>query len=150
MSRKSLQIYRNDILQTLQSKEDAISSIKTYVQSDADMSDGEIIAQRYNVTEGENTIVKTLLGMVAIKDGVKYLTIYESLDEVMKIIVDNEKVTEKGFETMNNSIGLDEHMELDFGDNELLKDCKSIKEAILKIAELVGELGDKYVTYEIK
>lgn len=150
MSRKSLQIYRNDILQTLQSKEDAISSIKTYVQSDADMSDGEIIAQRYNVTEGENTIVKTLLGMVAIKDGVKYLTIYESLDEVMKIIVDNEKVTEKGFETMNNSIGLDEHMELDFGDNELLKDCKSIKEAILKIADLVGQLGDKYVTYEIK
>lgn len=150
MSRKSLQIYRNDILQTLQSKEDAISIIKTYVQSDADMSDGEIIAQRYNVTEGENTIVKTLLGMVAIKDGVKYLTIYESLDEVMKIIVDNEKVTEKGFETMNNSIGLDEHMELDFGDNELLKDCKSIKEAILKIADLVGQLGDKYVTYEIK
>lgn len=143
---KPLQLYRNETI--LVDKDAALSSINSYIENN-DVYDGEIIAVRYNEEEGNDTIVKTLLGVISIdSNNNAHITLFEESIGLKAEMIKNEKVTEKAFEKVKDSVGLTENFKLDLSSDALLKDCTSVSDALKTLSSLINDIQGKYVEYQ--
>lgn len=140
---KKLQLQRNNTT-NLTKRSELIESYKNAVSADTEdkFVDGQVFVIRY-IDDNTNKIGAAIC-TVNVVDNSKYLTVSDC--DLYEKIIDNEEVTEKAIGTLNDTIGGDEHLKINFDNVPIVSSDTSVKDAIITLANDLNSKTDKYVS----
>ena len=128
---KKLQLQRNNT-SILSKRSEIITSYKNAVSADTEdkFVDGQVFVIRY--TDDNTNKIGAAICTVNVVGDSKYLTVSDC--DLYEKIIDNEQTTEKAIETLNDTIGGDMHLKINFDNVPLVSADTTIKD---KFKELI-------------